>query len=120
MASYSGMMPRSIVLGLVVALAACSSDPAPAPTAAAYLAGLESVCAGTTTAPDELDDDHRALIQNDEEQAAAWSDLADAAGGPDINAESLDELTTTIAQLNLGRDDLVTEMGAPSCVRTPG
>ena len=156
MASYSGMVPRSIVLGLVVALAACSSDPAPAPTAAAYLAGLESVCAGTTTAldalpdppdgisvtdfatqasdllrseaeairalaaPDELDDDHRALIQNDEEQAAAWSDLADAAGAPDINAESLDELTTTIAQLNFGRDDLVTEMGAPSCVRTPG
>ena len=156
MASYSGMVPRSIVLGLVVALAACSSDPAPAPTAADYLAALQSVCAGTTTAlealpdppdgisvtdfatqasdllrneaesiraltaPDELDDDHRALIQNDEEQAAAWSDLADAAGAPDINAESLDELTTTIAQLNLGRDDLVTEMGAPSCVRTPG
>jgi hypothetical protein len=150
------MVPRSIGLGLVVALAACSSDPAPAPTAADYLAGLQSVCTGTTTAldalpdppdgisvpdfatqasdllrneaesiraltaPDELDDDHRALIQNDEEQAAAWSDLADAAGGPDINAESLDELTTTIAQLNLGRDDLVTEMGAPSCVRTPG
>jgi hypothetical protein len=150
------MVPRSIVLGLVVALAACSSDPTPAPTAEAYLAGLESVCAATTTAldalpdppdgisvtdfatqassllrseaesiraltsTDELDDDHRALIQNDEEQAAAWSDLADAAGGPDINAESLDQLTTTIAQLNLGRDDLVTEMGAPSCVRAPG
>ena len=70
--------------------------------------------------PDELDDDHRALIRNDEDQAAAWSDLAAVAGGPDVDAESLDALTTTIAQLNLGRDDLVAEMGAPACVRAPG
>ncbi len=71
-------------------------------------------------APDDLDDDHRALIRNDEEQAAAWSDLAVAAGGPDVDADSLDALTTTIAELNFGRNDLVTEMGAPSCARTPG
>ncbi|MET0578130.1 MAG: hypothetical protein ABW122_05685 [Ilumatobacteraceae bacterium] len=70
--------------------------------------------------PDDLDDDHRALIRNDEEQAAAWSDVADTAGGPDVEADSLDALTTTIAELNLGRNDLVVEMGAPSCVRTPG
>ncbi len=71
-------------------------------------------------APDDLDDDHRALIRNDEEQAAAWTDLAVAAGGPDVEADSLDALTTTIAELNLGRNDLVTAMGAPSCARTPG
>jgi hypothetical protein len=70
--------------------------------------------------PDELEDDHRALIRADEEQAAAWSDLAAVAGGPDVDAESLDALTTTIAQLNLGRDDLVVEMGAPSCARAAG
>lgn len=70
--------------------------------------------------PDELDDDHRSLIRNDEEQAAAWSDLATVAGGPDVDAESLDALTTTIAQLNLGRDDLVIAMGAPSCARAAG
>jgi len=146
---------RLLVLGFVT-LAACSSDGEPAPTAATYLAGLESVCATTSTAlgalpdppdgisaadfatqasallrdeaesvralapPDELDDDHRALIRNDEEQAAAWSDIAAVAGGPDVDAESLDALTTTITQLNFGRDDLVTAMGAPSCVRAAG
>jgi hypothetical protein len=171
MASYSGMVPQrilprpivlgSILLGFVVTLAACSSDGEPAPTAAAYLATLETVCTGTTTAldalpdppdaisvtdfanqastllrdeaesiralapPDELDDDHRALIRNDEEQAAAWSDLAvaalqPAAGAPAVDAESLDALTTTIAELNFGRDDLVAAMGAPSCVRAAG
>jgi len=171
MAWYSGMVPRRIVLGRfvlgpiplgcvvlgsVVTFAACSSDGEPAPTAAAYLAALESVCAGTATAldalpdppdgisvtdfanqastllrdeaesiraiasPDELDDDHRALIRNDEEQAAAWSDLAAAAGQPAVDAESLDALTTTIAELNFGRDDLVAAMGAPACVRASG
>ncbi|MET0908320.1 MAG: hypothetical protein ABWZ99_02535 [Ilumatobacteraceae bacterium] len=161
MASYSELVRRSIVLGsvvvgFVVTFAACSSDGDSAPTAEAYLSGLEAVCADTATAlaalpdppdgipvtdfatqastilrdeaesiralasPDDLDDDHRALIRNDEEQAAAWSDVADTAGGPDVEADSLDALTTTIAELNLGRNDLVVEMGAPSCVRTPG
>ncbi len=161
MASWSGIVPGRVVLGwvvlgFVVTLAACSSDGEPAPTAATYLAELETVCAATAAAldtlpdppdgisvtdfatqasallraeaesvralapPDELDDDHRALIRNDEEQAAAWSDIAVVAGGPDVDAESLDALTTTITQLNLGRDDLVAEMGAPACVRAPG
>ncbi len=68
-------------------------------------------------APDDVDDDHRALIANDESQADAWSDLADAAAQ---GADALSEITTTIASLNLGRNDLVTEMGAPGCVRAPG
>ena len=150
------ILPGVVVLGFLVALTACSSDSEPAPTAAVYLAGLESACTVTATAlaalpdppdgitvtdfatqagailrseaesiralapTDELEDDHRALIQNDEEQAAAWSDVAAAGGGPAVDADALDALTTKIAQLNLGRDDLVTEMGAPSCVRTPG
>ena len=45
-----------VVLGSVVTLAACSSDGEPAPTAATYLAALESVCAGTATALDALPD----------------------------------------------------------------
>ncbi len=32
----------------------------------------------------------------------------------------LSEITTLIASLNLGRNDLVTTMGAPTCVRLPG
>jgi hypothetical protein len=67
--------------------------------------------------PDDLDDDHRALIGNDEEQAAAWTQLAAA---PAADATTLSELTTAIASLNLGRNDLVTEMGAPACARLPG
>jgi hypothetical protein len=67
--------------------------------------------------PDELDDDHRALIGNDEDQAAAWTQLAAA---PAADATTLSELTTAIASLNLGRNDLVTEMGAPGCARLPG
>jgi len=89
-------------------------------TQAGALLRAEAESIRALAAPDELDDDHRALIRNDEEQAAAWTDLAAVAGGPDVDAESLDALTTTIAQLNFGRDDLVVEMGAPSCVRAPG
>ena len=134
------------MLGSVVTFAACSSDGEPAPTAAAYLAALESVCAGTATAldalpdppdgisvtdfanqastllrdeaesiralasPDELDDDHRALIRNDEEQAAAWSDLAAAAGQPDggrriaRRADHDDRRTELRARRPRGRD----------------
>ncbi len=68
--------------------------------------------------PDELDADHRALIRNDEEQASAWNDLAAATGA--TGTATITELTTTIAQLNLGRSDLVVEMGAPRCARTAG
>jgi hypothetical protein len=69
------------------------------------------------SAPAELDGDHRALIRNGEQQAAAWDDLtaAVAAADPDLAT-----ITTQIAQLNLGRNDLVTDMGAAGCVRTSG
>ena len=67
--------------------------------------------------PDDLDADHRALIGNDEDQAAGWADLAAAASG---DSAAFSEITTAIASLNLGRNDLVTEMGAPGCVRLPG
>ncbi len=68
-------------------------------------------------APADLDDDHRALIANDEDQAAGWTDVAAAATG---DSATLAEITTTIQSLNLGRNDLVTELGAPGCVRSPG
>jgi hypothetical protein len=67
--------------------------------------------------PGDLDDDHRALIGNDEDQAAAWTDLTEAVAG---DGTELTEITTLIASLNLGRNDLVTAMGAPACVRQPG
>jgi hypothetical protein len=67
-------------------------------------------------APADLDDDHRALIANDEDQAAGWSQVAAAAAS---GSAELSEITTTIASLNLGRNELVTELGAPGCVRSP-
>ena len=66
--------------------------------------------------PADLDGDHRALVRNTEEQAAAWRTVA--AGTAD-DAEFA-ETTTLIAQLLLGRDDLVEEMGAPGCRRGAG
>lgn len=75
----------------------------------------EAARLGELDPPDDLAADHRALIRNDEEQAAAWSDLADVSTGAD--ADTMNELTTSIAQLNLGRTDLVTQMGAPGCAR---
>jgi hypothetical protein len=67
--------------------------------------------------PEELDDDHRALIANDEDQAGAWAELAEAVA---IDDSALSEITTLISSLNLGRNDLVTTMGAPTCARLPG
>ena len=84
--------------------------------ASAILTG-ESEQVRELAVPDDLDDDHRALIGNDEDQAAAWTQLAAA---PAADATTLSELTTAIASLNLGRNDLVTEMGAPACARLPG
>jgi hypothetical protein len=83
--------------------------------ASAILTG-ESEQVRELAVPDDLDDDHRALIGNDEDQAAAWTQLAAA---PPADATTLSELTTAIASLNLGRNDLVVEMGAPACARLP-
>lgn len=63
-------------------------------------------------APADVDDDHRALVLNTDDQAAAWRQVAeDAAAG----STAFD--TQRIGELTLGRNDLVTEMGADACVR---
>jgi hypothetical protein len=67
-------------------------------------------------APADLDADHRALVRNTEEQAAAWRTVADA-GADD---EGFADTTTLIAQLLLGRNDLVDELGATGCRRGAG
>lgn len=123
-AAYLGEL-EAVCAGTATALAALPDPPdgisvTDFATQASTILRDEAESIRALASPDDLDDDHRALIRNDEEQAAAWSDVAVAAGGADVEADSLDELTTTIAELNLGRNDLVTEMGAPSCVRTPG
>lgn len=67
--------------------------------------------------PDEFEADHRALIRNTEEQAAAWSAISNRT---DADEDDLVDTTTLIAQLLLGRDDLLTEMGATGCRRAAG
>ncbi len=64
--------------------------------------------------PSDLDSDHRALIRNGEQQAAAWNDVAAAVAAADPDLSSV---TTRITELNLGRNDLVAEMGAAGCAR---
>ena len=127
-------------------LASCASEPAEV-TDAEYLAELQAVCTATSAGldalpdppeqisvadfaseaarlldaeaeqarrldpPSSVADDHRAFIRNTDEQATAWRTLAD--GG----TEDLDDVTTQVGQLVLGRNDLVDEMGAPDCRR---
>ena len=98
-------------------------DPPEAITVTEFATQASSILTGeaerirSLDAPDDLEADHRALIGNDEDQAAGWTDLAAAASG---DAAAFSEITTAITSLNLGRNDLVTEMGAPGCVRVPG
>jgi hypothetical protein len=67
--------------------------------------------------PDDLDDDHRALIRNADEQASAWQRVAELDVTDPADATTLTETTTLITSLQLGRNDLVDEMGAPACRR---
>ena len=67
--------------------------------------------------PDDLDDDHRALIRNADEQASAWRRVAELDVTDPADATTLTETTTLITSLQLGRNDLVDEMGAPACRR---
>lgn len=66
-------------------------------------------------APAELQADRRALVLNTEQQAEAWNALAEALALDD--AERISTLTTEIAELTLGRDELATEMGLDACRR---
>lgn len=65
-------------------------------------------------APDDLDDDHRAFVQNTQDQADAWRELAltDPA-----DAGTYGSIGDTILALSLGRDDLATDMSLPECAR---
>jgi hypothetical protein len=85
-------------------------------TDAASLLGAEADAARRLRAPGDLDADHRAFIRNTDEQSAAWRDVA-ASGSDDT--DRFVSLTTRIAELVLGRNDLVGEMGAEQCRRGP-
>ena len=141
-----GRRTTATALLATLILASCASEPAEV-TEAEYLVELQAVCNETSAAldalpdppeqisvadfaseaarlldaeaeqarrldpPSSLADDHRAFIRNTDEQATAWRTIAE--GGTD----DLDTATTQVAQLVLGRNDLVEEMGAPDCRR---
>ena len=67
-------------------------------------------------APDHLDDDHRAFVQNTADQAAGWTSLAVT---PSSDSDQFGALQTAILELTLGRDDLVTAMDILACRITP-
>lgn len=64
--------------------------------------------------PDDLDADHRAFVANTDEQASGWERVAAAATS---DPDSIGTERTHLAQLILGRDDLVFEMGLEECQR---
>jgi len=66
--------------------------------------------------PAELDDDHRAFVQNTDDQAARWGELSTL---PSSDA-GFGEATKAIGELTLGRDDLATAMGVDACARADG
>ena len=76
----------------------------------------EADAARALRAPDDLDADHRAFVQNTADQAARWTSLA---ATPAADTEQFGALQTDILQLTLGRDDLATTMGVPACRITP-
>jgi hypothetical protein len=99
----------------------------PYPVDAAGVADFARAVAGVLTreadaaralrAPDDLDSDHRAFVQNTADQAARWTSLATT---PADDTDQFGALQTDILQLTLGRDDLATAMAIPSCRITPG
>jgi len=83
--------------------------------AAAMIIGGEAERARRIEPPDEAEDDHRAFIANTDDQASRWQELAVVAPG---DAEELGRVSTEIAQLTLGRDELAQQMGLPGCLRS--
>jgi hypothetical protein len=81
----------------------------------ARLLATEADAARATIAPDELDDDHRAFVQNTDQQVTAWRALADIAATASDDSAALGEARTRIGELTLGRDDLAADMGLDAC-----
>lgn len=67
----------------------------------------------------EQRDAFRDFAANTTEQSAAWSRLADLLGtGADLTGDDrVADLTTEIAELSLGRDDLSDELAVAACRR---
>ncbi len=97
---------------------AALSDPVDAATTAAFAKQVSTILTGEANAiralqvPADLDDDHRAFIQNTDDQARQWTLLASTSVD---DGAAFGEVQTAILQLTLGRDDLAAAMDVDSC-----
>jgi hypothetical protein len=135
-----------VLIGLLLTVAACSSEPAPV-TEADYLVELQAICADTTSTIDALPRPPEEIpvaafatsaasaLDNEAERVRALdvpAEVADdhrafvrntdeqAAAWRAISTagdDELDELTVRVGELIRGRNDLAEEMGAPGCRR---
>lgn len=118
LATYIPMMERVCADAETArqAVAAPAGD-ADVATFAAQIAALlraEADQARALPAPSDLDADHRAFVQNTDDQAAAWELLAST---PPSETAEFGQIQTEILELTLGRNDLAAEMGLdPGCV----
>lgn len=66
----------------------------------------------TLQVPASLDNDHRAFIQNTDDQARKWTLLASTSVD---DPAAFGDVQTAILQLTLGRDDLAATMNVDAC-----
>lgn len=59
--------------------------------------------------------DHRSFVENTQDQAAEWTALAEELAGDAPDDALVGQLTTGIAELTLGRNDLAAEMSLTGC-----
>jgi hypothetical protein len=97
---------------------AALTDPVDAATTAAFAHQVAKILAAEANAiralqvPANLGNDHRAFIQNTDDQARQWTTLASTSTD---DATAFGEVQTAILQLTLGRDDLAVAMKVDAC-----
>jgi hypothetical protein len=94
------------------------TDPVDAATTAAFAQQVAAILTAEANAvralqvPTDLDNDHRAFIQNTDDQARQWTTLASTSID---DPAAFGDVQTAILQLTLGRDDLAVAMNVDAC-----
>jgi hypothetical protein len=97
---------------------AALTDPVDAATTAAFAQQVSTILTTEANAiralrvPADLDDDHRAFVQNTDDQARQWTVLASTSVD---DGAAFGDVQTAILQLSLGRDDLAAAMDVDAC-----
>jgi len=97
---------------------AALTDPVDAATTAVFAQQVAVILAAEANAiralqvPADVDNDHRAFIQNTDDQARQWVTLASTSVD---DPAAFGDVQTAILQLTLGRDDLAVVMNVDAC-----